>query len=159
MKALVALGWHSVVDQWWTNSRRYCRDQRYLPQVSTLAGSWFSSKWALHYSTSPVYRMLKALYNTCHIHPFTYIQALMAEAVMQRASCSSGAIWGSLSFFFLWCCHNNSASADAGQNDTTLQFAPRLSRCRQQRHQLPFVSSNDDWHYVIQTLVPHWYAL
>lgn len=41
-----------------------------------------------------VYCALKALYSTCHIH--THIDKLMAEAAMQDAKCSSGAIWGSV---------------------------------------------------------------
>ena len=47
------------------------------------------------YSAYPVYWPLKALYNSCHIHPC--IHKLMAEAAMQGASCLSGAISGSVS--------------------------------------------------------------
>ena len=37
-------------------------------------------KWTCR---SPIYWPLKALYKTCHIHPFTHIHTPMAEAAMQ----------------------------------------------------------------------------
>ena len=50
-----------------------------------------------HFIQCTVRSMLKALYNTCHTHPFTYIHTLMADAAIWGANCSSGAIWGSVS--------------------------------------------------------------